>query len=153
MPFCVNCGSEVGAQARVCPVCSYPVEQRPGETSQPEAQPGSSQTWPAPPPTSVPAGPNTDGQAIAAMVCGIGGIPLACGCWFISWVAAVIAIVLGIKAQRGIQASDEALGGLGMAKAGWITGIVGVLLAITFLVLVVVIGTQPPVDFSNFQRE
>lgn len=156
MPFCVNCGSEVGAQARVCPVCSYPVEQKPAEQVPAEQLPAEQVAGAPSPPTEAPptpaaAGPHTDGQAIAAMVCGIAGIPLACGCWFISWIVAIVAIVLGFTSQRRIQQSGGTLGGLGMAKAGWIMGIVGLLLAITFVILLIVFETQPPVDFGDFQ--
>lgn len=41
-----------------------------------------------------------------------------------------------------------------MAKAGWITGIVGVVLAVTFFVLIVVLSlAEIPMNFGNFPVE
>ncbi len=56
------------------------------------------------------------GMAIASMVCGIVSIPLFC-LWYISVPCAIVAIVLGVLAQREGESP--------MAKAGFITGIVG----------------------------
>ncbi len=74
---------------------------------------------PLPQPSAVPAG-ETPGKAIAALVCGILGITM-CGCFPIS----IVAWVLGKQSEREILASQGRLGGAGLAKAGWITGIIG----------------------------
>jgi hypothetical protein len=62
----------------------------------------------------------TPGKAIAALVCGILGITM-CGCFPLG----IVAWVLGKQAEREILASGGALQGEGIAKAGWITGIIG----------------------------
>lgn len=61
------------------------------------------------------------------MICGLAGLVL---CFVV--VPSVVAIVLGIVAARRIRASGGRLTGLGAARAGWITGLVGVLAGIGF---------------------
>lgn len=83
-------------------------------------------------PQQFPGGygaPKTDGQAIAALVCGIIGI-VACPIIF-----SIIAIVLGRQSERRVKESGGTLTGDQMAKAGWILGIIGLVLSV-FWVLV-----------------
>jgi hypothetical protein len=70
----------------------------------------------------VPTGPKRSGKAIAAMVLGISGI-LMC---FLG-VVSVLAIIFALLSLKQIKTSGGAISGRGMAIAGLVTGIVGVL--------------------------
>jgi hypothetical protein len=64
-------------------------------------------------------------MAITSLVFGIASFPAIC-CYGIPAVAlGVAALVLGRMSLGRIQASGGALGGFGLAQAGWITGVVG----------------------------
>lgn len=152
MANCTNCGTELAQGARICQVCGSPVSP-----AQPPPPPPAQQ-WPPPPqqppyqgeqqpppqggyqvqygygqPQQFPGGmmtpPRTDGQAIAALVCGIIGI-VACPVIF-----SIIAIVLGKQSEKKIKESGGVLIGDQMAKAGWILGIVGLILGVVWLVM------------------
>lgn len=75
-----------------------------------------------PPPLPYPSTPvgETPGKAIAALVTGILSITM-CGCFPLG----IVAWVLGKQAEREITESQGRLGGAGVAKAGWITGMIG----------------------------
>jgi hypothetical protein len=117
MATCTQCGSELTAGARFCAACGQAV---PEESDRPvQAFPGG----------TVVHSPPTDGQAVAALVLGILGLvmcPVICS---------IIAIILGKISQRKIEESGGTLGGLGMAKAGWILGIIGVVVGILWIVI------------------
>lgn len=68
------------------------------------------------------------GVAIASMVCGIISIPCCC-LWMFSAILAIAAVVLGIIAL------SQKYDGKGLAVAGIITGGVGFILAIFFLLV------------------
>lgn len=100
---------------------------------------------PLPQPSAAPAG-ETPGKAIAALVCGILGITM-CGCFPIS----IVAWVLGKQSEREILASQGRLGGAGLAKAGWITGIIGTIGgALYVLGMVVFIGFAVWADSQGY---
>lgn len=69
------------------------------------------------------------GISIAALVLGICSIVFCC-MWYVSLITGVVAIVLGVKAKK-----DNA-GKQGMAKAGMICGIVGIVLAVLYIVAI-----------------
>lgn len=69
------------------------------------------------------------GRAVAALVLGIAGLVL---CFLV--VPAVLAIVFGILSRRDINRSNGRLSGAGMATAGIVLGILGVLTAVGFYV-------------------
>jgi Domain of unknown function (DUF4190) len=75
---------------------------------------------PPPLPYPVTPVPETPGKAIAALVTGILGITM-CGCFPLG----IVAWVLGKQSEREILASEGRLTGAGVAKAGWITGMIG----------------------------
>jgi hypothetical protein len=78
----------------------------------------------------VASGPN-DSQATLSLVFGIIGV-LCCG------VLAPVALFIGNSSRRRIQASGGALGGSGLATAGFVLGIIGtVFLAIEILIVIV----------------
>lgn len=88
----------------------------------------------------------TPGKAIAALVCGILGITM-CGCFPIS----IVAWVLGKQAEREILASGGALQGEGLAKAGWITGIIGTIGSALYIGgLVALIGFSVWMDSRSY---
>lgn len=89
-----------------------------------------------PPPLPHPPGPvgETPGKAIAALVTGILGITM-CGCFPLG----IVAWVLGKQAEREITASEGRLGGAGIAKAGWITGMIGAIGGLLYLIGIVAV--------------
>lgn len=112
---------------------------------------------PPPPPSGLPPGggippapmgggysgyavaqPRTPGLAIAALVLGIiAAVSLVLGffCYgLVSIVCGAIALFLGLRARGQIKASGGALGGYGMAQAGWIIGLVSLILGVLELV-------------------
>lgn len=86
---------------------------------------------PQPPYGGAPTG--TSGMAIASLVLGIVGI-LSCGCLIFS----ILAIVFGRIANRDISAGTKS--GAGLAKTGFILGVVGVVLGVLYWILVIVTG-------------
>lgn len=95
--------------------------------------------------------PPTEGQAVAALVLGILGLV------FCPVICSIIAIVLGKSSQRKIESSGGTLGGLGMAKAGFVLGIVGLVLGLFWIVFFGLIAgasifggfMDPSVDIYN----
>jgi hypothetical protein len=73
--------------------------------------------------------PQSDGGAVAALVCGIVGV--------LCFIPAIVAIVLGATARGRIDRSNGQLRGRGMATAGMVLGIVWVGLSVLWLVIVV----------------
>jgi Domain of unknown function (DUF4190) len=76
-----------------------------------------------------PAAAGTNTKAVWSLVLGILSL-FCCGV-----VTGVIAIVLGRMAQNEIAASGGYQGGAGMAKAGFVLGIIGAVLSVLGLVL------------------
>lgn len=67
------------------------------------------------------------GKAITSLILGLSSIFL-CLCWFITIPTSVVAIILGVLAQRDVKRGTG--GGNGMAIAGMVLGIVGVIASI-----------------------
>jgi hypothetical protein len=83
------------------------------------------------------AAPRTDGMAIAALVV---GIVAAVGIFCYGIIAVIlgpIAIYLGLRSRRQIRASGGALGGYGMAQAGWIIGLCAAILGALYLIFLI----------------
>jgi len=76
--------------------------------------------------------PATESSAIVALVLGIGGI------FVIPVLLSIPAIVVGKSAQRKIDESGGTLVGAELAKAGVITGWIGLGLGLLILILIVV---------------
>lgn len=108
MPYCEYCGSQVGETAAACASCGHPLGA------------------PAAPPVAAAAG--TEPTAIAALICGIIGV-VSC-----PYVLSVAALVLGLVARSKIRATPG-LGGGGMATAGVVLGIVGLVVGVLTTVL------------------
>jgi hypothetical protein len=79
----------------------------------------------------------TDSGAIAALVVGliapigamVTGVP--------GLVMGTVAVFLGLRAQARIKGSGGTVGGAGMARAGWIIGLIAIVLGAVFLVLTI----------------
>lgn len=80
----------------------------------------------------APIGPVSQGQAIASMVCGIVSLVICC-LWFVSAPLAIVAVALGHVAISKVKNDPARFGGKGMARAGLITGYIGLLGAILVL--------------------
>lgn len=126
----------------------------PEPSSEPPKPPAQSQSQPpvppplpptaAPPVGSTPPGQVAppapkSGKAVASMVLGIVGLVfLFCGWLFLelpSLIMGILAIVLGHLAKQEI-AENPGMEGEGQAKAGFIMGIVGTVLAGLWLIIV-----------------
>ena len=113
----------------------------PSYTPPPQMPPGGSSGYAPPPPMqpyATPApGPRTDGMAIAALICGILAFPGIC-CYGVPAIAlGITAFILGRKAEAKVKASAGALGGEGIAKAGWICGAVAGVIGALYLIFVI----------------
>jgi Domain of unknown function (DUF4190) len=106
---------------------------------------------PYPPYAPYAPAPPTNGLAIAALVCGVGG--------FVVGLTSIPAIICGHLARRQIRQTGEQ--GAGLALAGLILGYVGIaLLAVLVALLAVVVtklghtvgtstGAPPPADVGT----
>jgi len=86
----------------------------------------------------APSAP-TDGMAIAALILGIAAFPGLC-CYGIGGIVlGVVALILGRMALGRIKAAGGMIGGSGLANAGWICGLValvlGVIVGLAYLAL------------------
>jgi hypothetical protein len=91
----------------------------------------------------VTDGGSSQGLAIASMVCGILSLITWC-LWCISGPLALVAVVLGHIALGRVKADPARFTGKGMAKAGVITGYLGLLAAIAMIVLGVYMQSLTP---------
>jgi len=76
--------------------------------------------------------PSNHPQAVAALVLGVVGLVI---CSYVG----IAAFIVGRRARKEILAHPQRYSGLGMATAGWVMGIVGIVLAV-LITLFVVIG-------------
>lgn len=83
----------------------------------------------ASPSYATPGQPPSQGLAIASLICGILGL-IGCCMWFLSLPAALAAIVTGHLANSKIKADPQRFSGKGMARAGLITGYLGLIASI-----------------------
>lgn len=102
----------------------------PGQNHEQLPPPPSWPGYPAPP-QPVWQGPKFSGMAIAAMVCGI--LSITCT-GFLGIALGPTALGLGLGARKRIGASNGWKKGDGMATAGIVTGIIGIILSIVYLV-------------------
>lgn len=93
----------------------------------------------ASPSYAVPGQPPSQGLAIGSLVCGILAI-VTCCLWPFGIVFIIAAVVLGHIALGKIKADPARNGGKGMAKAGLITGYIGLLFFLISLVLFMMFG-------------
>ena len=74
----------------------------------------------------MPGQPVSQGLAIGSLVCGILSL-IGCCFWPIAGPLSIVAIVLGFVTLSKVKANPAAFGGKGMAKAGLITGFLGLI--------------------------
>jgi putative exporter of polyketide antibiotics len=90
------------------------------------------------------AAPQTNQKAIWALVTGILGI-VCCGL-----LAGIPALILGNSAKKEIAASGGAQSGAGMAQAGFVLGIISVVLSVLYLLLLLAgVMALPSMDTST----
>jgi hypothetical protein len=87
----------------------------------------------------APAAGRTDGMAITALILGIVAIPGAFFYGVPGIILGALAITFGLVARGRIRRSGGMVGGSGMATAGWILGICGVVIGIAFIAFLVVL--------------
>jgi len=117
-------GQVAELQALIAPPAERPSSETPTAPAAPYA---------APVPVVV-TGPPSQGLAIASLVCGILSLVTWC-LWCLSAPLALVAVVLGHVALGRAKADPSRSGGKGMAKAGVITGYLGLLAAIAMMAL------------------
>ena len=89
-----------------------------------------------------PYGPQGSQKALWAMILGIGSIVggTVLFCFYVLGIGLGIpAIILGILARKEITASGGRLTGSGLATAGLVTGIIGIILNVLFIALMIVV--------------
>ena len=94
--------------------------------------PPSNPAWPAGPPPQISL-PKTSGTAVASLVLGI--TSLTCS-GYLGFVLAPLAVIFGVRSRRTIAASNGWRRGDGMAVAGIVLGIIGIVVSIIYLVFV-----------------
>ena len=77
--------------------------------------------------------PQGNGMATASLILGICSIAL---CWlgWIGIICGILAIIFAVVAKNKIKANPS-VGGAGSAKGGLITGIIGIAIAVVFIIL------------------
>jgi GYF domain 2/Domain of unknown function (DUF4190) len=99
-------------------------------------------------PQMMPGQPVSQSLAIGSLVCGILAI-VTCCLWPFGIVFIIAAVVLGHVALGKIKADPARFGGGGMAKAGLITGYVGLLFFLISLVLFMMVGSMKPEEIQE----
>lgn len=121
-----------------------PGDQPPGHGAPPPGYGAPPPGHGAPPPGY--GAPKNDTKAVLALVLGITSVLLG-WCCFVFGAAGVAAIILGRMSQREVAANPGTLTGEGMARAGFILGIVGTALTVVALVLNIIWFTS---DIGQF---
>lgn len=116
----------------------------PGAPAHP-AYPAPPPAVPAPPPMGVQGHPYgtygttaTSGRAVWSLVLGLVGL---LGFFLFSGVFSIAAIILGQVAKKEIDAAGGALTGRGQAEAGFVLGVIGVVVLAIMVVLLLGSGT------------
>jgi hypothetical protein len=94
--------------------------------------------------------PNVPG-AVPSLVLGIIGSAL-CWCYAVGLVPSIIGLVFGVKARKTLATETDKYQGQGMATAGFVLGIVGLVLNIIFAIIyiaVVVIAVSSSGEFRG----
>lgn len=130
MAFCEKCGGSIGEGVAFCPTCGAPDQQ--AEAAQPAyEQPSYQQPAYQQPAYQQPAAAEHPKRAlcIVTLVLGICSLVL-CWAWYLGLPCAIVGMILGKKA---LEAGED-----GMAKAGRIMSIVGLILGCIFFVIFVI---------------
>jgi hypothetical protein len=111
------------------------------------AQPGGYYPQPVQPLPYYKPAPPTNGLAIASMVTGILSVVFG-GCYGSGVAFAIAALITGIIGRKQIK-ENAPMGGSGMAIAGIVTGAVGLLFGILWILLYIFAGTYLSSMISN----
>ena len=99
--------------------------------------PGPQMPAPVPPPGyQYPMPGQSTGMAVAAMVLGIVSIPTCCIYGVPSLVCGILAVVFAGKAVQAIREGTMPRSAEGMARAGKICGIVGIVLSVVYWLVI-----------------
>ncbi|MBM7277160.1 DUF4190 domain-containing protein [Gordonia rubripertincta] len=82
---------------------------------------------------------STNGKAIGALICGIVALVMLAACFPLALPLGIAGVVLGFMARREVEQSAGTQTGTGMGLAGIITGGLGILGAIVWIVLFVIL--------------
>ena len=121
---CSACGKEIMEGDSFCPECGVRVK---GGAADEKAT--AEATAFVPPPVTATRKPGTSGWAVASLVLGIGAFV------FVPIICAILAIIFAVMAKSLIRKSEGGLGGSGLATAGLVLGILGLLLPILLLIV------------------
>ncbi len=105
-----------------------------GTASAPAPEPYRAPAHAGPGPSGLPLAQPSQGLAIAAMISGILCL-IGCCMWYFSIPLAIAAIVMGHIASGKAKGDPQRYGGKGMARAGLVTGYVGLILGILMAIL------------------
>jgi hypothetical protein len=86
----------------------------------------------------APASPPTNGMAITSLVLGIVAFPGICFYGIPAVALGITAVILGRISLSRIRAAGGAMGGRGLAQAGWICGLVAAILGAIYVLFVLV---------------
>lgn len=137
--YCAKCGKEMDDSAKFCPACGadagvetaaspeLPSYQAPSYGAASSSESDQSQS---------------SGSGVGAMVCGIIGLVL---CWvpIIGLILSIVALALGAKGRKTLPLDKR-----GMATAGFVMGIIGMVIGIIYIVALVVIAIIAGTMFS-----
>ena len=89
-----------------------------------------------------PPAPRTSGKAVASLVLGLG---------WVYGITSILAIIFAVLAKREIRDSNGWVTGGGMATAGLVLGIIGVVGVVVLLIVVLAIepSLEPDTDFDR----
>lgn len=132
------------------PVADSATESGTPPPPSPYQSPGSSTAHPAPAYTSTTNAPPSNSLAIASLICGLVGF-LTCFVWCLSAPLAIAAIITGHMASARITRDPSRFTGKGLAKAGLITGYLGLLLTIIYTAGVMYIATRSPEQLQQME--
>ena len=156
MRICNNCGVMSPEDATVCPSCGLPFAEskashQPSSEQTDQQQPSQEHTdqqpafQPQPQPVNIQNTPGSNTNAIISLVCGIAGIVFVLIAPFVAnfpaligFIVSIIAIVFGIKARNELPPGQQ---GRGMATAGLVCGIIGVVMGAIAVVCSICICT------------
>ena len=75
-------------------------------------------------------------KALASMIIGISSIVF--GCAFVGFILGIVGLVLGNKAKSIYLANPDMYKGYGMAKAGRITSIFGIIIGVIYIIVTII---------------
>ncbi len=104
-----------------------------GPLSSPAPEPYRTPAHSGPAPSGVPLAPPSQGMAVASMICGILCL-IGCCIWYLALPMALVAVVLGHIASGKATKEPQRYTGKGMARAGLVTGYLGLFFSLLFAV-------------------